>query len=124
MLLVVCKNCRRQRRTKATRRYFTHGFCTKRCEAAFRLRSVRSWPEKKDFYLSRGWIELRYKILKSRGRTCSACKTTDGVMHVDHIKPRSKYKHLELTESNLQVLCKACNEGKGAWDETDWRTVK
>jgi 5-methylcytosine-specific restriction endonuclease McrA len=52
------------------------------------------------------------------------CRQTNGVMHVDHIKPRSKYPHLALRESNLQVLCEACNLGKGNWDETDWRPLK
>jgi 5-methylcytosine-specific restriction endonuclease McrA len=42
-------------------------------------------------------------------------------MHVDHIKPRSRFPHLELSLDNLQVLCAACNVGKGNRDEIDWR---
>jgi 5-methylcytosine-specific restriction endonuclease McrA len=42
-------------------------------------------------------------------------------MHVDHIKPRSKYPALELAEDNLQVLCELCNIGKSNTNETDWR---
>jgi 5-methylcytosine-specific restriction endonuclease McrA len=42
-------------------------------------------------------------------------------MNVDHIKPRHKYPHLAMDESNLQVLCATCNAGKGGRDETDWR---
>lgn len=45
-------------------------------------------------------------------------------MHVDHIKPRSKYPALELVLSNLQVLCEDCNLGKLAHDETDWRPLE
>lgn len=43
---------------------------------------------------------------------------------VDHIKPLSKFWHLRLERSNLQVLCDECNMGKGAWDETDHRPVE
>lgn len=66
----------------------------------------------KKFYESRQWRELRFQILKSHGRRCALCHTTEGVFHVDHIKPRSKYPHLELEPSNLQVLCEDCNLGK------------
>ncbi len=37
------------------------------------------------------------------------------------MKPRSKYPELALDPENLQVLCRACNMGKRAWDETDFR---
>jgi hypothetical protein len=75
------------------------------------------------FYEDRPWRELRYRVLKSRGRRCEACgfEGNGKQVHVDHIKPRSKYPSLELVESNLQILCADCNLGKGAWDETDWR---
>jgi 5-methylcytosine-specific restriction endonuclease McrA len=73
------------------------------------------------FYLSQEWRELRYKVIKKQGRKCGACRATEGTMHVDHIKPRSKYPHLELEESNLQILCENCNMGKGNKDEIDWR---
>lgn len=42
-------------------------------------------------------------------------------MNVDHIRPRSRFPELALTESNLQVLCETCNHGKGNWSERDWR---
>ncbi len=77
-----------------------------------------------EFYESREWLELRYAVLKQYGARCMVCGATrgDGVhMHVDHIKPRSKYPELELEQSNLQVLCKPCNKGKSNKDETDWR---
>lgn len=70
------------------------------------------------------WRRVRMTVLSSRGARCECCGTTpkDGaVMHVDHIKPRSKYPELALSVENLQVLCEACNFGKGTWDETDWR---
>jgi len=48
----------------------------------------------------------------------------DAILHVDHIKPRSKYPDLALELKNLQVLCEDCNIGKGTWDESDWRAIE
>lgn len=67
------------------------------------------------------WQKLRYQALKEYGRTCMLCRTTEGAMHVDHIKPKSKYPELAYEYSNLQILCADCNVGKGADDETDYR---
>ena len=72
------------------------------------------------FYESQQWRVLRYKALKLHGAKCQLCGAK-GTLHVDHIKPRSKYPELELRLDNLQVLCEQCNLGKGAWDESDWR---
>jgi 5-methylcytosine-specific restriction endonuclease McrA len=76
------------------------------------------------FYSSREWLQLRYRVLVSRGRRCEACgiEGCNVRFHVDHIKPRSKFPDLALNEGNLQVLCEACNIGKGIWDQTNWRT--
>jgi len=76
------------------------------------------------FYDSDAWKRLRYQALKLHGARCQCCGATrsDNVqIHVDHIKPRSKYPELELELSNLQILCEPCNIGKSALDETDWR---
>jgi len=78
------------------------------------------------FYSSRAWLDLRYRVLVASNGCCSCCKerpTPENPVHVDHIKPRSKYPELALDISNLQVLCRRCNLGKGASDETDWRWV-
>jgi 5-methylcytosine-specific restriction endonuclease McrA len=67
------------------------------------------------FYDTREWRELRWKVLRKSDMRCNACgrSRSDGIiLHVDHIKPRSKYPELELVESNLQVLCEDCNIGK------------
>ena len=77
-----------------------------------------------DFYESREWLDLRYQVLQKSGGCCKLCGcrgTADNPIHVDHIKPRSLHPKLALVESNLQVLCKACNLGKSNKDETDWR---
>ena len=76
------------------------------------------------FYESREWLDLRYRVLQKAGGSCKLCgcrATPENPIHVDHIKPRSLHPELALIESNLQVLCKACNMGKSNKDSTDWR---
>ena len=94
-----------------------------RAEALLREREKRSF-ERASFYDSPAWQRLRYEALKRSNGKCELCgsgKSQGSVLHVDHIKPRSRFPHLELELSNLQVLCKPCNMGKGARDDTDWR---
>ena len=77
-----------------------------------------------NFYKSREWRSLRIKALVNQGRKCCLCGRTpkDGIiLHVDHIKPRSNYPELELSLSNLQILCEDCNLGKSNHYEEDWR---
>lgn len=76
------------------------------------------------FYDSREWLDLRYRVLKRHGAICMLCRSSgsrSNPIQVDHIKPRSKFPALALVESNLQVLCKACNHGKSNTDQTDFR---
>lgn len=77
----------------------------------------------RDFYLSDEWRELRFKVLRKFEFACLACgrKPPEIVLHVDHIKPRSKYPKLELCFDNLQVLCADCNIGKKNFSEDDLR---
>jgi 5-methylcytosine-specific restriction endonuclease McrA len=78
----------------------------------------------KDFLMSYQWRRKRMEVLTKHGARCQCCGITPkegAVMHVDHIKPRSKFPELALEIDNLQVLCDACNHGKGNWDMTDWR---
>jgi 5-methylcytosine-specific restriction endonuclease McrA len=81
-------------------------------------------PEYSDFYKSDAWRKLRYEVLKKYGAICLCCGAKAGngvVIHVDHIKPRSRYPALELSFDNLQPLCEDCNTAKSHTDETDWR---
>lgn len=73
------------------------------------------------FYESRPWKALRIKVLVAYGRRCMKCSRVDGEMHVDHIKPRSRFPLLSLTFENLQVLCKDCNMEKSNLHATDYR---
>ena len=77
----------------------------------------------KAFYDSKEWRKLRYEVLTTQGRQCQCCGASPPkvVLHVDHIKPRSKYPELELDIDNLQILCEACNLGKSNLDDTDFR---
>ncbi len=78
-----------------------------------------------EFFNSRAWQCARYDALKKNdGRGCECCGANrrDGaVLHVDHIQPRSRHPELAFDICNLQILCAACNYGKGARDNTDWR---
>jgi hypothetical protein len=79
------------------------------------------------FFKSEEWRQLRYKALKKHGGKCQLCGKTrkDGIkLHVDHIKPRSKFPALSLDIDNLQILCEDCNLGKSNKDDTDWRGEK
>jgi hypothetical protein len=75
----------------------------------------------KDFYQSHAWKTIRYAALKRANGFCVCCGAKGVTLHVDHVIPRSKAPELELEIENLQVLCSDCNEGKGNWDQTDWR---
>lgn len=81
---------------------------------------------KHPFYSSPAWLRVRYQALHRYGRRCLACgvEGPNAKIHVDHIKPRSRYPELSLDINNLQILCEACNLGKGAEDETDWRSFQ
>lgn len=77
-----------------------------------------------DFLSSYSWRALRMHALKTYGAVCMCCgdnPKNGAVMNVDHIKPRKTHPELALRLDNLQILCHACNHGKGNWDDTDWR---
>lgn len=86
---------------------------------------VLTWKEQAAiFYASDEWRTLRYEVLRERGGSCELCgrnRREHGVtIHVDHIKPRSKFPELQLVRTNLQVLCEDCNLGKSNTDSIDW----
>lgn len=83
-----------------------------------------SKPVSADFYSTQEWRAARYDALRKNNGKCELCgsgKHNGSLLHVDHIKPRSRYPELELDLNNLQVLCDECNLGKGNRDTTDWR---
>lgn len=84
-------------------------------------------PKSNAFLQSYAWKKLRLKVIKKYGAVCMCCgdsPATGAVINVDHIKPRKLFPELALEESNLQILCHDCNQGKGNWDQTDWRPAE
>lgn len=88
-----------------------------------RLEEIVSQSDE-EFYLSRAWLDLRFRALSEQGRYCACCgrRPPSIVLHVDHVKPRSKYPDLALDLGNLQILCAECNLGKSNKYENDFRT--
>lgn len=81
-------------------------------------------PKVKFGRADKGWRKLRYQALKRAGGKCECCgaRPADGAqLHVDHIRPKSKFPNLAYDLSNVQVLCAECNIPKSNEDETDWR---
>lgn len=87
---------------------------------SFKQMSLAEAISKKVFYQSLEWYKLRFLVLKKYGRKCMCCYSTNN-LHVDHIKPISRFPELALIFNNLQVLCKDCNLGKLNDDYTDFR---
>lgn len=63
-----------------------------------------------EFYYQDGWFNLRAKVLKRDNYTCTYCGTKDKILHVHHIKPRTKYPKLEYKAYNCEVLCEDCHK--------------
>lgn len=77
-----------------------------------------------DFYQSKQWASVRYAALIRADGRCKCCgaSSADGArLHVDHIKPRSKFPELALSLDNMQVLCDLCNVAKSNIDQTNWQ---
>ena len=58
--------------------------------------------------------EKMYFYKKYKG-TCQGCGKKKDIedTDIDHIKPFSRYPELKWRESNLQLLCRNCNNTKG-----------
>ncbi len=90
---------------------------------AFEVR-LNSASVEQSFYETDAWRDLRYRALARSNGKCELCGSSkrDGViLHVDHIKPRSRFPRLALSLDNLQVLCADCNLGKSNRCTRDWR---
>jgi len=90
---------------------------TRPFEARSAERSAEDQQRRPDLMQIPGWLKVRYDVLRRDNFTCQACGATRGnsgrTMHVDHIKPYSKFPELALKMENLRVLCQDCNLGKG-----------
>lgn len=101
-----------------------------RAEAAAKKakRQPKKVAPKDDFYSSWEWKRVRYEALARFSHRCQCCgwqpgDTAQGYLVADHIKPRRKYPELALDVDNVQVLCNACNMGKGSVYEDDFRRL-
>jgi 5-methylcytosine-specific restriction endonuclease McrA len=65
------------------------------------------------FEKSAEWKALKAEFMKTVPHVCVQCGAKSR-LHVDHIKPKSKYPELALEMTNLQLLCKDCNFEKAA----------
>jgi len=77
----------------------------------------------KGFYRSAEWLSVRYIVIRAGRGCCEACGADSSTtqLHVDHIKPKSRFPELALNPENLQLLCRECNFGKSNTDCIDWR---
>ena len=74
-------------------------------------RASRPRPPKLDYY-DEAFRKLRHEVFLRDGEICANCgrKAGRGVfLHIDHIKPKSKFPELFYDINNLQVLCEDCN---------------
>ena len=58
------------------------------------------------------YARIRQKVLERDGYRCQYCRTTDGVMTVDHIVPRSLGG--PYSSENLVTSCLVCNKVLGS----------
>ena len=73
-----------------------------------------------DFYKSKRWWWCKNIIKSSNEIKCLKCGSRNN-MHVDHVKPKSKFPELALDVYNLQLLCEVCNIEKSNINEIDYR---
>jgi 5-methylcytosine-specific restriction endonuclease McrA len=78
------------------------------------------WSQK-SLRRSRRWTVLRETVFSRFQRKCMACGRSRTKLHIDHIKPVSRYPHLAMHLDNLQILCRRCNLKKSNSHETDYR---
>lgn len=88
--------------------------CNARLAAFLKSRGISAWSGALE--LSPVADSIRYQVLK-RDRVCRLCGAgpDDAPLEVDHILPRSKGGSNDLT--NLQTLCRPCNQGKSNLDD-------
>lgn len=82
---------------------------------------VECMPPDYEFMLSSEWRALRRQVFATYGYECMKCKAHECLLHIDHIKPRSKYPELQNDFNNLQVLCAICNIKKSDKEIVDYR---
>ncbi len=77
-----------------------------------------------DFLNSPEWRALAYAAKVLYGTRCMCCgaSAVTTVICADHIHSRSSRPAWALKMTNIQILCRECNQGKGSYDFTDFRS--
>lgn len=105
--------------------------------AALQRRSERA-PEPhraraQRFYASAAWRALRYRALAANAKRhggvaecdlCHARAAPGRPLDADHIQPLSRDWSRRLDPTNVQILCRDCNFGKGNRDDFDFRSTR
>ena len=61
------------------------------------------------------YTQWRMSILERDDFICKKCGARGGKLHVDHIKPFSKYPELIFEPSNARTLCIPCHRATDTW---------
>lgn len=80
-----------------------------------------------NFYKSPEWRALRILVIRILGPECACCHKIikkSGDLHVDHVKPKYKFPELQLSITNMQILCEYCNVVVKFKKSTDYRTTQ
>lgn len=98
----------------------------------------KTYKQKRAFYLSKAWKQLRQAALERDNYECQHCKeqgkvTTkaNAILEVDHIKEIEHRPDLARDLDNLQTLCKDCHNKKhnrfgfrkrkkNKWQDDEW----
>lgn len=80
------------------------------------MQSKLNKEQRREFYNSTEWRQLRDDILERDNHECQWCKADgrvvtdlDTVLEVDHIKELEYYPELRFDADNLRTLCKDCH---------------
>jgi len=88
------------------------------------IKSKKQMKKANEEFKKKKMQKIRLFIIPLYGYVCMRCgivPTSIKDLHVDHIKPKSKYPELWFDLFNLQLLCKRCNFEKSNKNEMDYR---
>jgi 5-methylcytosine-specific restriction endonuclease McrA len=65
-----------------------------------------------EFYKTAGWLRLRKQRLAWAHYQCECCTSTEQ-LQLDHIRSRADGNYRRLGMTDVQILCRRCNQAKG-----------
>lgn len=72
-------------------------------------------PENTRIRNSNAYKKWRVEVMERDNFTCQFCSKRGGDLHVDHIKPFSKFPDLRMEISNGRTLCVPCHKKTDTW---------